>query len=102
MNKRVEETLLSHPPKFFKSVCFGGDICGINGETPAELLHEFRQGIFEQYLSKQSIHVSHQSDRNFPELTFQKVFYLWKRSLLMKMGVLLILFLTMYTTSGRK
>lgn len=34
----------------FKDVCFGGDEYGINGDTPFELLHQLRQGIFDNCL----------------------------------------------------
>ena len=75
----------------FKSVCFGGDEYGINGATPPELLHEFRQGVFDIYLGgfygicgkeatewiesmcqKLSIHTSHQMIANFHAHHFQR------------------------------
>ena len=35
----------------FKTVCFGGDEYGINGDTPPDLLHELRLGIFDIYIN---------------------------------------------------
>lgn len=104
----------------FTKICFGGDVYGINGATPPELLHEFRQGVFDICLDgfigicgkpalewidcmcqKISIHTSHQSDRQFPRTSFPKgITSLSKVTADEKIGVLLILFLAMYTKSG--
>ena len=104
----------------FKSVCFGGDEYGINGATPSELLHEFRQGVVDICLggfygickattlewinsicNKLSIHALHQSDRDFPLTSFPKgITSLAKITPDEKMGLLLLLFLVMFTTSG--
>ena len=73
----------------FRKVCFGGDEYIINGTTPPERLHEFRQGIFDiclqgfyesckpkdlvwidSVVQKISIYASHQSDRKFPRTFF--------------------------------
>ena len=109
-----------HHENAFNSVCFGGDEYGINGVTPPELLHEFRQGVFDTCLDgfygicsgkamawidsmsqKLSIHTSHQSDRKFPRTSFPKgITSLSKITAEEKIGVLLILFLSMYTKSG--
>ena len=51
---------------------------------------------------KLSIHTSHQSDRTFPRTSFPKgITSLSKITADEKMGVLLLLFLSMYTTSGK-
>lgn len=104
----------------FRKVCFGGDEYGINGATPPELLHEFRQGIFDTCLQgfyeicnlktlewidsvcqKISIYAVHQSDRKFPRTSFPKgITSLAKITADEKIGVLLILFLCLYTRSG--
>ena len=104
----------------FNSVCFGGDEYGINGATPPELLHEFRQGVFDICLDgfygicngkamawidtmcqTLSMHTSHQSDRKFPRTSFPKgITSLSKITAEEKMGLLLILFLSMYKKSG--
>ena len=105
-----------------KYIVFGGDEYGINGATPPELLHVFRQGVCDispeefyglfkyttlqwsnSMCNKLSIHSLHQSDRDITHASVPKVITsLEKITDDEKMGLFLALFLVMFTTSGMK